>query len=225
MYSNSTSSESLEMEYDLYSDELDEIITRIFECMQFFRSHVHVIVICDVAPLQGQCVLSREIHASPPSRILHSHPQVPISPFDLFRGNRLQIGQKRTSSVFVSSLLLHVGAFPRESSSHFPPHEDPLGSRGRASRTVVFRFVLFHAKRPSFPASFPRSRQFPRFPRDSRLRRSCRAFCRHRRERHGGERIYQLFLHSVRFGDDNRGSVFESIYECDRVATVWKREK
>ncbi|KAK8807930.1 hypothetical protein WA588_006418, partial [Blastocystis sp. NMH] len=39
MYSNSTSSESLEMEYDLYSDELEEIITRIFECIQFFRSH------------------------------------------------------------------------------------------------------------------------------------------------------------------------------------------
>ena len=80
------------MEYDLYSDELEEIITRIFECIQFFRSHVHVMAICDVAPVQRKCVLSGEIYASPAARVLHSHPQVQISPFHLFRGNRLEIG-------------------------------------------------------------------------------------------------------------------------------------
>lgn len=213
------------MEYDLYSDELEEIITRIFECIQFFRSHVHVMAICDVAPVQRKCVLSGEIYASPAARVLHSHPQVQISPFHLFRGNRLEIGQKRASSFLLSALLLHVGTFPRESPSHLPPHEDPRGSRGRTSRTFLFRSLLFRAKLPPFPASFPLSRHFPRFPRESRLGCSCRAFCRHRRERDGGERLYRLFLHSVRFDDDHRGSVVERVYERDRVGTVGECEK
>ena len=40
IYSNESSEKNLEMEYDLYSEELSSIVTRVFECIQFFRSHV-----------------------------------------------------------------------------------------------------------------------------------------------------------------------------------------
>ena len=41
IYSNEKSADKdLEMEYDLYSEELSNIIKRIFECILFFRSHV-----------------------------------------------------------------------------------------------------------------------------------------------------------------------------------------
>ena len=41
LYANESNVEkNLEMEYDLYSEELSSIINRIFECLQFFRSHV-----------------------------------------------------------------------------------------------------------------------------------------------------------------------------------------
>ena len=41
IYSNEKSAEKdLEMEYDLYGEELSDIIKRIFECILFFRSHV-----------------------------------------------------------------------------------------------------------------------------------------------------------------------------------------
>lgn len=41
IYAKETSTEkSKEMEYDLYCDELSSIITRIFDCLQFFNSHV-----------------------------------------------------------------------------------------------------------------------------------------------------------------------------------------
>ena len=33
---------NLEMEYDLYCNELTDIINRIFECIRFFRSHVPI---------------------------------------------------------------------------------------------------------------------------------------------------------------------------------------
>ena len=43
IYSSESSEKSLEMEYDLYSEELSGIVSRVFECIQFFRSHVRVI--------------------------------------------------------------------------------------------------------------------------------------------------------------------------------------
>ena len=49
MYSSDSSNEkNLEMEYDLYCNELTDIINRIFECIRFFRSHV---------PLHTECHL------------------------------------------------------------------------------------------------------------------------------------------------------------------------
>lgn len=43
IYSSESSEKSLEMEYDLYSEELSGIVSRVFECILFFRSHVRMI--------------------------------------------------------------------------------------------------------------------------------------------------------------------------------------
>ena len=45
IYANEGSSEkNLEMEYDLYANELTDIINRIFECSRFFRSHASLLL-------------------------------------------------------------------------------------------------------------------------------------------------------------------------------------
>ena len=50
IYSNESSEKNLEMEYDLYSEELSSIVTRVFECIQFFRSHVRQVSFSDAQP-------------------------------------------------------------------------------------------------------------------------------------------------------------------------------
>lgn len=49
IYANEGSSaKNLEMEYDLYANELTDIINRVFECIRFFRSHVRLSFCCDL---------------------------------------------------------------------------------------------------------------------------------------------------------------------------------
>ena len=47
IYTNESSEKNLEMEYDLYSEELSGIVSRVFECIQFFRSHVQILSLND----------------------------------------------------------------------------------------------------------------------------------------------------------------------------------